>query len=269
MEWDQPEAAGQRGAVSPGAVAAGAVVLVVAGVLGVLYFTRAQKKPDGAKVALQPAVRDFHAAIDAGQVSKSLECLRNGVHPDDRDDRGRTALMRASAKGQARMVVLLLAFGAHPNEKDDNGRTPLMEAAEGGHGSVIDLLLGKPAALEEVRAFRESLSPRVEVKLPDLGVKDVGKGKLDLGDVKVNRDAGKDFVFPAGPVRIPAVEIDARDTEGHTALMLAARAGHVEVFKRLIEAGADREAVDHDGMAPWMLAAASGHEPAMTALLPA
>src|SRR5262249_14526663 len=83
-----------------------------------------------------------------------------------------------------------------------------------------------------------------------------------------NGGGGGGGVCAAGPVRIPAVEIDAADAEGRTALMLAARAGHVEPSRRLIEAGADRETADHEGMTPWMLAAASGHEPAMRALLP-
>ena len=45
-----------------------------------------------------------------------------------KDDRGRTALMRAAFLGQERCVEVLLDAGADINAQDEAGRTALMEA---------------------------------------------------------------------------------------------------------------------------------------------
>ena len=63
-----------------------------------------------------------------------------------------TLLMWASgpdeqvAEAQAvRVVSYLLEAGAHIDDRDDRGRTALMIAAEGGHAELADLLLAKGA----------------------------------------------------------------------------------------------------------------------------
>ena len=48
--------------------------------------------------------------------------LDAGAHIDDRDDRGRTALMIAAEGGRADIADLLLARGADPSLKDKAGK---------------------------------------------------------------------------------------------------------------------------------------------------
>ena len=48
--------------------------------------------------------------------------LDAGAHVDDRDDRGRTALMIAAEGGHADIAALLLARGADPSLKDKAGK---------------------------------------------------------------------------------------------------------------------------------------------------
>ena len=48
--------------------------------------------------------------------------LGAGAHVDDRDDRGRTALMIAAEGGHAQIANLLLARGADPALKDKAGK---------------------------------------------------------------------------------------------------------------------------------------------------
>jgi len=48
--------------------------------------------------------------------------LETGAHVDDRDDRGRTALMIAAEGGHAEIAGLLLARGADPSLKDKAGK---------------------------------------------------------------------------------------------------------------------------------------------------
>ncbi len=49
---------------------------------------------------------------------------------EGRDDRGRTPLIAATARGQREVVERLLKKGADPNGVDGDGRTPVMHAAE-------------------------------------------------------------------------------------------------------------------------------------------
>ena len=53
--------------------------------------------------------------------------------------------------------------------------------------------------------------------------------------------------------------VDTVNQEGRTALMEAARLGHVEVVRLLIEAGATTELEDHKGQTARVLAERSGH----------
>ncbi len=54
-------------------------------------------------------------------------------------------------------------------------------------------------------------------------------------------------------------EVDAKDFEGRTAIMWAARYGYVELVKALIEAGANIDIGDVDGNTPLMRASYNGH----------
>ena len=62
---------------------------------------------------------------------------------DEKDEGGRTALMRASENGHTKVVKLLLDKGASVDEKDERGRTALVWASMEGHAKVVKLLLDK------------------------------------------------------------------------------------------------------------------------------
>ncbi|MDR3489131.1 MAG: ankyrin repeat domain-containing protein [Bradyrhizobium sp.] len=99
----------------------------------------------------------------------------NARYPNDL-----TVLMWASGPDEqapeaqaVKVVSFLLDAGAHIDDRDARGRTALMIAAEGGHGEIADLLLargadpsladkaGKRAAdLTVLSALRERLTPR-------------------------------------------------------------------------------------------------------------
>ena len=66
--------------------------------------------------------------------------LDAGAHIEDRDDRGRTALMIAAEGGHTEIANLLLAHGADPSLKDKAGK--------------------RAADLTVLSALRERLTPR-------------------------------------------------------------------------------------------------------------
>ncbi len=59
---------------------------------------------------------------DAEAVKVVTHLLDGGAHIDDRDDRGRTALMIAAEGGRADVAALLLARGADPSLRDKAGK---------------------------------------------------------------------------------------------------------------------------------------------------
>jgi ankyrin repeat protein len=82
---------------------------------------------------------DEHAPeAQAAEVVSYL--LEAGAHIEDRDDRGRTALMIAAEGGHAEIASLLLAHGADPSLKDKAGK--------------------RAADLTVLSALRERLTPR-------------------------------------------------------------------------------------------------------------
>jgi len=61
--------------------------------------------------------------VEQAQVVKTVTfLLDNGAHIDDRDGRGRTALMIAAEGGRADVVTLLLTRGADPSLRDNAGK---------------------------------------------------------------------------------------------------------------------------------------------------
>lgn len=67
------------------------------------------------------------------------------VQMSAKDDRGRTALMRACLLGQDRCVEVLLDAGAKINDQDEVGRSALMEACIAFKRDTIHLLLERNA----------------------------------------------------------------------------------------------------------------------------
>jgi hypothetical protein len=196
-----------------------------------------------AQARYEERLAPFLEAAEKGQTSRLLELLATGIDVDDKDAQGETALMKAAANGQLRVTHVLLALGANLNEKDRKGRTPLMKAAANGHSHVVDALFGGPAVLAQINAWRAQLKD-----LP--GVGKGGKVPHDLkglGDLKF-----------LGPVLLPAVEVEARDKDGMTALMYALLGGHDAVVQTLRLKTSAHQLRDRRGNSVVLLAAMQG-----------
>ncbi|XP_074648615.1 ankyrin repeat domain-containing protein 54-like [Tubulanus polymorphus] len=92
-----------------------------------------------ARSILDPKKLRFAASND--DYDKVVNLLIAGVDPCIKDDRHRTPLHIAAAKGYDRIVKVLLDYGADANQKDMIGNTPLHLAVCSNHINVVTTLL--------------------------------------------------------------------------------------------------------------------------------
>ncbi len=93
-----------------------------------------------------PAVQqDLWAAADRGDPAAMAQALARGAQVDGHDDRGRSALMRATHAGQAPAVRWLLAAGADVNLRDDRLDNPFLYAGAEGQLEILRLAIAAGA----------------------------------------------------------------------------------------------------------------------------
>ncbi len=184
-------------------------------------------------------------------------------------------------------VAALLEQGADPNALEGSaGQTPLMFAAAGNRIPAIRVLLGAGAdpgiptevidVLPSLALDREAIQ-RLQDALSELGL---DPDQLDPGQVQELIREQREFLrsgydvgpvdgyslararsdYPGGPevLRPPFREIVVGKTGGMTALLHAAREGHVEGAVALLERGADVDQQSADGTSPLLIAALNG-----------
>lgn len=128
---------------------------------------------------------------------------------------GTTPLMFAAGAGNAEAVTMLVARGAAVNATDvTNGQTALMFAAAQGRVDAVAVLLGRQA------------NPNAATKVsPIVTMGERYKAKTEgKGTREITSEGGRSDINAMG---------------GLTALMFAAREGHLGVVRQLIDGGAD------------------------------
>jgi uncharacterized protein len=182
---------------------------------------------------------------------------------------GMTPLFFASQNGNAKMTELLLKAGSDPNAALRTGATPLMYAARAGNAATIKVLLdggAKPNAKETGRAetplmfaaaanraeaikvlMQHGADSRATTKVIDIAAR-TAAARASRG-VQGARGGGMDERPP---------EVDTMG--GMTALLFAARQGHVESVLALLDSGADiNETNAGDKTSALLIAAINGH----------
>jgi ankyrin repeat protein len=215
----------------------------------------------------------FAARLSENQIIKIL--LAHGADPNVADENGSTPLHIAAGYGYAQTVALLRAGGADLDRPDQNGLTPIMAAIIGGNmyparSIVLGLLIAGAdpnrqdnngnSALHHA-ALKDMVDniPQLIKYGADVGLQNNdGQTPLDLARYGLTRE--KLLAASAGPMVKGTVPLDKQ-------LFEAVAAGDTAEAGRLLDAGADPNAVDDEDENAVLYLATNSGDSAMVELL--
>lgn len=181
-------------------------------------------------------------------IAKALIAAGATVNTQNRD--GMSPLLQAAQLGNAPMVELLLKAGASPKTANPDGETALMAAAGAGSLESVQALLthgADPKARDFVVNQNALMWASIGGYLPV--VQTLLKAGADPNETaRVSELATKSAGDSAGRSWV------SHPTGGFTALMFAARQGHEDVMKALLDAGAKPSYANPDGLTALMVA---------------
>ncbi len=170
----------------------------------------------------------LHAAAYAGNKDVvELLVKKSSAGVNAQDGTGTTALHLATQQKKVYIVKALLDLGANPGLADQSGATPVLVATHTNAGAVLAELLQAMKSRHVAKELKRRHGAAQETLLHHAaqnGHVDVVKTLVKQKHIMDMIDASTD---PDG------------SQPGHTALILAARAGHYKVCKTLLQAGAN------------------------------
>ena len=194
-----------------------------------------QAEADVAAKTRVGAIMPISMAAQNGSAVMLEKLIEAGAEANSRTSTGATALMMATMSGSVEAVEILLDNGAFVNKREKkNGQTPLMFAAWQNRPDVIRLLVERGAHI----GLATYLISMDDTPLDTVGLP-IQQGRRGRG---------------------PRAPGGNSTMGGQTALLFAARDGHLEAVKALVEAGADVDQINvGEGTSPMVIAVANGH----------
>lgn len=233
---------------------------------------------------IDEAITPLLLACTNGDPDAEEALLKAGANPNSVNSNGTTALMLAAASGNPAAAKVLLDHGADVNARESaHGQTALMFAAAMDRAAVIPLLMAHGAdagitttshAVEHVRVdeighvFYEwtpqqssesggkAAEAEAQVKLANAAV----QSDLDLFSRALGFQSAQLALAKSRPQPPETgIRTGADFVGGMTALLYAARQGHVNAVRALLDAGADINQPNADKFTPLLIAIVNGH----------
>ena len=235
-----------------------------------------QKKADVNAVAIDGTTA-LHWAVRADDIETVDALIRAGAHVKTASRHGVTPLYLAADLGNAAMIRRLVAAGADANGTDISGDTVLMAAVRSGTLDAVRALLDAGAEVNtaEPQVGHTALMWAVRENRPELVSLLLTRGASV--DAKT-RTGAQPAVRPPGAgggshgvgiVRggVPPQGEQPPAPGGMTALSFAAREGRLEAARLLLDAGADVNAREANGISPLVMAITNRHTQVAAVLL--
>jgi uncharacterized protein len=197
----------------------------------------------------------LHWAVHRGDVELAEKLIQSGARAEVRNNYGVTPLGEAAVTADASLLKLLLDAGANVNSANSDGQTALMVVARTNDVEAAKLLVSRGANVNATEQWRGQTSlmwaaaegNAAMVKFLAANHADVNaRSKVNLWDRGTTAEGtglGAKYL-PVG---------------GLTALLFAARQGHLDCAQALVEAGADKDLQDPDGISPMITAIVNYH----------
>lgn len=194
----------------------------------------------------------LHWAVHQGDLALVDSLIRAGAHVNVKNDYGITPLSEAAVVGTPAMLECLLKAGADVNASNDDGQTALMILSRTDKVDAAKLLLNHGANVNLAEKWRGQTAlmwaaaegePDMLKELASHGADLNARSKVNNWDRQVTAENRAKYM-PLG---------------GWTALLFAARQGQLDCAKVLVDAGADKDLQDPDGVSPMVEAIVNGH----------
>jgi ankyrin repeat protein len=178
--------------------------------------------------------------------------LKKGAKANVVNRYGASPLAEAVRVATVPLVGILLEAGGDANVANEDGQTPLMLAARTGSVAVAELLVRHGADVNRRERFHDQSAVMWAAgeNHPEMVAFLVSKG----ADLSVR---ARSTDWPTQISNEPRVQY--RPTGGLTPLLYAARAGCLACAETMLDAGADKDRPNPDGMTPMMMALDNGH----------
>lgn len=195
--------------------------------------------------ALQWAVRE-----DDAELADRL--IRAGADVKAANRYGVTAMYLACVNGNAALIDRLLKAGIDANVAGPEGETALMTAARSGKVDAARALLDRGATIDARESWhgQTALMWAAAQRHPDMVRELIARG----ADVNAHSNLEKWARQTTAEPREKWLPLGSM-----TPLLFASREGCVECAKILVEAGADLNAADPDGITPLISSIINGH----------